>query len=98
VALARQAFKAQASDFLEKPFDHDKLLAAIEEAFSREAHARGQLLRQVEGRPAARPDAARAEVMQLVVTGQHNRDIARARYFRAYRRSAQGQVDGQVGC
>jgi FixJ family two-component response regulator len=58
VALARQAFKAQASDFLEKPFDHDKLLAAIEEAFSREAHARGQLLRQVEGRPAARPDAA----------------------------------------
>ncbi|MCX7292043.1 MULTISPECIES: response regulator transcription factor [unclassified Janthinobacterium] len=79
VALARQAFKAQASDFLEKPFDHDKLLAAIDEAFSREAHARGQLQRQAEGQALLRALTPRErEVMHLVVTGQHNRDIAPA--------------------
>ena len=77
VTLARQAFKAQASDFLEKPFDHDKLLAAIDEAFSREAATRGQLRRQQEGLDLLRTLTPRErEVMQLVVTGRHNRDIA----------------------
>ena len=77
VTLARQAFKAQASDFLEKPFDHDKLLAAIAEAFSREAATRGQLRRQQEGLDLLRSLTPRErEVMQLVVTGRHNRDIA----------------------
>ena len=77
VTLARQAFKAQASDFLEKPFDHDKLLAAIDEAFSREAATRGQLRRQQEGLDLLRTLTPRErEVMQLVVTGSHNRDIA----------------------
>ncbi|WP_312439844.1 response regulator [Janthinobacterium sp.] len=79
VNLARQAFKAQASDFLEKPFDHDKLLAAIEEAFSREAAVRGQLRRQQEGLNLLGALTPRErEVMQLVVTGRHNRDIGPA--------------------
>lgn len=33
VGLARQAFKAKAIDFLEKPIDESKLIRAIEEAF-----------------------------------------------------------------
>ena len=77
VSLARQAFKAQASDFLEKPFDHDKLLAAIDEALSREAEHRGRQQRQLQGQSRlALLTPREREVMQLVVTGQHNRDIA----------------------
>ena len=36
VASAREAFRAFAVDFLEKPLDHRKLLAAIADAFSRQ--------------------------------------------------------------
>lgn len=79
VSLARQAFKAQASDFLEKPFDHDKLLAAIDEALSREAEHRGRQQRQAHGQARlALLTPREREVMQLVVIGQHNRDIAPA--------------------
>jgi FixJ family two-component response regulator len=43
------------------------------------AHARGQLQRQVEGQALLRALTPRErEVMQLVVTGQHNRNIAPA--------------------
>ena len=77
VTLARQAFKAQASDFLEKPFDHDKLMAAIDEALSREAETRGRLQRQAHSLALLDGLTPRErEVMQLVVTGQHNREIA----------------------
>ena len=37
VGSAREAFRANAVDFLEKPIDHDKLLHAIEEAYSRQS-------------------------------------------------------------
>jgi RNA polymerase sigma factor (sigma-70 family) len=79
VALARAAFKAQALDFLEKPFDDAKLIAAIDEAFSSEARQRRQhreretsleLLRELTPRE--------REVMELVVLGRHNREIAPA--------------------
>ncbi len=76
-SLARQAFKARASDFLEKPFDDDKLIAAITEAFHQEEatlkdRQRSDQLRQVlkELTPRER------EVMDLVVMGKHNREIA----------------------
>jgi FixJ family two-component response regulator len=36
VAAARAAFRADAVDFLEKPFDHGQLRAAIQSAFSKE--------------------------------------------------------------
>ena len=36
VPTARAAFRAEAVDFLEKPFEHTQLRAAIESAFSRE--------------------------------------------------------------
>ncbi|MET3135008.1 FixJ family two-component response regulator [Oxalobacteraceae bacterium GrIS 1.11] len=77
VSLARAAFKAQASDFMEKPFDHDKLMAAIDEAYAREQTQRLQVRRRSESLDLLRGLTPREhEVMQLVVTGQHNRDIA----------------------
>ncbi len=72
VAAARQAFLAQAVDFLEKPFDGELLLRAVELA--------------LEGLPAAEPaprpkaglTAREAEVLELLVQGLHNRRIAEA--------------------
>jgi len=70
VAAARQAFKANAVDFLEKPFDDQHLLASIEEALNepRAEPAGG-------GRPATL-SAREKEVMSLVVDGLDNRSIA----------------------
>lgn len=79
VDLARQAFKAKAIDFLEKPIDESKLIRAIEEAFSELRLA----LTSSEKRAGARSllptlTPREQEVMQLVVSGRHNRDIALA--------------------
>jgi RNA polymerase sigma factor (sigma-70 family) len=77
VSLAREAFKARAVDFLEKPFDDDKLIAAIEEAFSMQ-----QRQRQVQDRRKQRDQLLdeltprEREVFELVVMGRHNREIA----------------------
>lgn len=82
VGSARDAFKSQAVDFLEKPLDHDRLLAAIEEA--------GQRLTATQREQAhdARRDAfaerlaaltpREREVMEMVAAGRHNREIAEA--------------------
>ncbi|PHV07860.1 DNA-binding response regulator [Janthinobacterium sp. BJB412] len=79
VALARAAFKANAIDFLEKPFDDVKLIAAIEEAYARERRQRGAEQRRAGGLALlAELTPREREVMQLVVTGQHNRDIGPA--------------------
>lgn len=78
IESARQAFRSEAVDFLEKPIDHSRLLSAIEDAFAR------QHLRQDD----AERDTAVAnllqtltprerEVMAQVVAGRHNREIAR---------------------
>ncbi|MDL2358468.1 MAG: response regulator [Pseudomonadota bacterium] len=77
VDLARQAFRAHAKDFLEKPLDEGKLIHAIEEAF---ADVRQAITSSGE-RAGARSlmptlTAREREVMQLVVAGRHNRDIA----------------------
>jgi two-component system response regulator FixJ len=70
VAAAREAFLADAVDFLEKPFDGEQLLRAVEQA----------LAGLPEPAEAARaPDALTArerEVMGLLVEGLHNRRIA----------------------
>ena len=44
IAAARQAFKFHAVDFLEKPFDHDQLLASVERAMQ---SLRDQIRRRV---------------------------------------------------
>lgn len=77
VDLARQAFKANALDFLEKPIDEVKLVHAIEEAF---VEVRQAITLQQRRIGAANMLSAltprEREVMQLVVDGKHNRDIA----------------------
>ena len=77
VDSAREAFRAMAVDFLEKPLDGARLLAAIAEAFERQRQAadaalsRDQIQRRLDGlTPRER------EVMARVVAGRHNREIA----------------------
>src|SRR5471030_3341227 len=79
VSLARTAFKARASDFLEKPFDDVKLIAAIDEALAQEAVVRSDVRRRAAGAELLRELTPRErEVMRLVVLGRHNREIAPA--------------------
>lgn len=76
VPAARQAFRAAAVDFIEKPFDGEQLIAAIEVALGR--------VRGVPPEPPAHGDSAlpgrlsarEHEVMRLLVQGMHNRRIA----------------------
>lgn len=77
VASARRAFKSNAIDFLEKPIDHDKMIEAIEQAFNSQTSMQDRkstseksirLLDQLTPRE--------HEVMNLVVGGYHNREIA----------------------
>lgn len=77
VDSAREAFRSQAVDFLEKPIDRGKLLGAIREAFTRQAATQ-----ETEGcrsdfvRLSASLTRREEEVMELVVEGRHNREIA----------------------
>lgn len=73
IAAARQAFLAQAVDFIEKPFEADQILAAVTKALSglrarRDAAQAQRSLSQLSGRE--------QEVMALMVQGLHNRTIA----------------------
>ena len=78
VDSARQAFRAQAVDFVEKPIDHDRLMRAIEEAFARQRSQRNNRDRNAESADLLAALTPReAEVMEQVVAGQHNREIAR---------------------
>lgn len=77
VAMARQAFKARASDFLEKPLDEEKLIAAIEEALARSLSARRDELSRLETRQLLeRLTPREREVLEHVVAGSRNSDIA----------------------
>ncbi len=72
IAAARRAFKFNAIDFLEKPFDHDQLLESVERALrglpdDREA---------IGTRPVPTTLSTRErEVMALVIDGMDNRRI-----------------------
>jgi len=77
VDLARRAFKADAFDFLEKPLEESKLINAINDAFVQV----GQLLTESQGKERSTALVAaltprEREVMQLVVSGKHNREVA----------------------
>lgn len=73
VPTVRAAFHADAIDFLEKPFDHAQLRAAIERAFSRE----GRRLQRVEdsAKLAALTERER-EVLEHAAKGLHAKEIA----------------------
>lgn len=75
VAAARQAFMAEAVDFLEKPFDGEQLLRAVESALT---GVRAVVAAQGTPRSAAVPELSprEREVMGLLVRGMHNRRIA----------------------
>lgn len=77
VGSARQAFRAQAVDFLEKPIDQSRLIEAIADAHARNAAVRDESKssEDLTNRLAALTPRER-EVMELVVAGRHNRDIA----------------------
>jgi FixJ family two-component response regulator len=79
VGTARAAFKADAVDFLEKPFDDGKLIAAIDEALSRARVEQNELQRRSRHASLLGELTPRErEVMELVVLGRHNREIGPA--------------------
>ena len=77
IGSAREAFRAQAIDFLEKPLNHERLVAAIEEATARHSAIQTERDRNAAFTELARSLTPRErEVMDLVVSGRHNREIA----------------------
>ncbi len=77
ISMCAQAMKAGAVDFLPKPFRGDDLLRCVERALARSAEQRR---RSVERDQARRPldllTPREFEVMQLVITGMLNKQIA----------------------
>ena len=77
VATARSALKAGAFDFLEKPIDDAVLTTVLEAALARDE----EVGKRAEDRSAVRERLAKLtprelEVLQRVVRGRHNREIA----------------------
>ena len=76
VASAREAFRNEAVDFLEKPFDPQQLVSTVEAVFQRErerlatSREEGQRQRRLE----ALSDRER-EVLEQLLLGLHNRDV-----------------------
>lgn len=77
VAAARQAFLAEAIDFIEKPFDGEQILAAVAKAFAglREVSV-GRESSADPAPPRNQLSARERQVMLLIVEGLHNRHIA----------------------
>jgi FixJ family two-component response regulator len=72
IGAARQAFKAAAVDFLEKPFDEDRLVGAVDQALARLADEPVLI-----GTTVRTPTLSQREreVMDLVVDGRDNHAI-----------------------
>lgn len=77
VAAAREAFLSRAFNFLEKPFEGDELLAAIDGAMKSTHGRRNENEAPGNREPATdRLSPREREVMHLLVRGLHNRRIA----------------------
>jgi FixJ family two-component response regulator len=77
VGSAREAFRARAIDFLEKPLNHQRLMAAVDEAMARQSAVHGERERTAAFASLAQSLTPREkEVMELIVAGRHNREIA----------------------
>lgn len=77
IAQARAALKAGAVDFLEKPIDHEALFQSLAEALRKNTQQQEEerRLADIEGRIARLSERER-QVMERVVAGRHNREIA----------------------
>lgn len=77
IAQARAALKAGAVDFLEKPIDHEALFQSLAEALRKnnQEQEKERRLADLEGRIARLSERER-QVMERVVAGRHNREIA----------------------
>ncbi len=77
VPTARTALKAGAFDFLEKPVDNDRLIELVAAALAKdEERWQGVLQAERMHERIARLTAREREVMEQVVAGRHNREIA----------------------
>lgn len=77
VDSAREAFRSQAVDFLEKPIDPARLNAAIEDAFAKQSETQQSQSKQIDfSRLMDGLTPREREVLDLVVAGRHNREIA----------------------
>jgi FixJ family two-component response regulator len=77
IPMCAQAMKAGAVDFLPKPFRDSELLQCVERALTRSAHQRRRGADKAEARGRLDLLTPREfEVMQLVVTGMLNKQIA----------------------
>jgi FixJ family two-component response regulator len=77
ISMCAQAMKAGAVDFLSKPFRDDELLQCVERALIRSAEQRGRSAERNESRRLLDLLTPREfEVMQLVITGMLNKQIA----------------------
>jgi FixJ family two-component response regulator len=79
VPAARAAFRAQAVDFLEKPFDDAQLCRAIETAFKIERERiEGVQAHRADSEKLARLTLREREILEHAVRGLHAKEIAAA--------------------
>lgn len=79
VPAARAAFRAQAVDFIEKPFEEAQLRSAIDAAFALERErSHAAAARQEAARKLALLTAREREVLEHAARGLHAKEIARA--------------------
>lgn len=79
VPAARAAFRAQAVDFIEKPFDDAQLRHAIDTAFALETERLGSAeLRRADAAKLALLTPREREVLEHAVNGLHAKEIAAA--------------------